>query len=93
VARSVLGFFALYAMLTALAIVAVAACGADLVTATGSVIACVGNIGPGLGAVGPTENYLDLPAGAKAVLTACMLLGRLELFTVLALFLPSFWRR
>lgn len=65
----------------------------DLVTATTSVAATLGNIGPGLNAVGPTQNYAAIPATGQAILSLCMLLGRLELYTVLILFLPSFWRR
>jgi len=65
----------------------------DLATATSSTIACLGNIGPGLGAVGATENYAAIPDAGKAVLILIMLLGRLELFTVIVLFLPEFWRK
>ncbi len=93
VLQGVLGFFALYLLVTGAGALAVAATGVDPTTAVASVIACVGNIGPGLGGVGPTDNYAHLPAAAKVVLTFCMLLGRLELFTVLALLYPSAWRR
>lgn len=65
----------------------------DLVTAATSVAATLGNIGPGLAAVGPAETFAFIPAPGKILLTACMLLGRLELFTVLVLFMPGFWRR
>jgi trk system potassium uptake protein TrkH len=65
----------------------------DLVTAATSVAATLGNIGPGLAAVGPAETFAFIPAPGKLLLTICMLLGRLELFTVLVLFMPSFWRR
>lgn len=65
----------------------------DLDTAVSSAIATLGNIGPGLGAVGATQNYAAIPAPGKFILTACMLLGRLELYTVLIVLLPSFWRR
>jgi trk system potassium uptake protein len=65
----------------------------DLVTAATSVAATLGNIGPGLAAVGPAETFAFIPAPGKLLLTVCMLLGRLELFTVLVLFMPSFWRR
>ena len=56
-----------------------------------AVIACLGNIGPGLGQVGPTQNYAALPSVAKVFLSFCMLLGRLELTTLLVLLMPSFW--
>ncbi len=65
----------------------------DLGTATTSVIATLGNIGPGLNAVGATQNYAAIPIPGQLILTLCMLLGRLELYTVLILFLPSFWKK
>lgn len=65
----------------------------DLVTATSAVVASLGNIGPGLGAVGAAETYAFIEAPGKLVLIACMLLGRLELYTVLVMFMPSFWRQ
>ena len=65
----------------------------DLTTAATSVIATLGNIGPGLGAVGPAKNFAGIPETGKIILTICMLLGRLELYTVLVLFLPSFWKK
>lgn len=65
----------------------------DLITASTSVIATLGNIGPGLNAVGATQNYAAIPATGQIILTICMLLGRLELYTVLILFLPSFWKK
>lgn len=65
----------------------------DLITASSSVIATLGNIGPGLNAVGATQNYAAIPVTGQIILTICMLLGRLELYTVLILFLPSFWKK
>lgn len=65
----------------------------DIETAFSSVIATMGNIGPGLGAVGASQNYAEIPPLGQAVLTFCMLLGRLELYTVLIVLLPSFWNR
>jgi trk system potassium uptake protein TrkH len=70
-----------------------AALGLDVLTAVAAVAATLGNIGPGLGLVGPTDNYAFLSPLAKWVLSFCMLLGRLELFTVLLLLLPGTWRR
>ncbi|MBN1857543.1 MAG: TrkH family potassium uptake protein [Dehalococcoidia bacterium] len=66
--------------------------GLDIVTAFTSVVATVGNVGPGLGAVGAVENYAFIPASGKAFLTICMLIGRLEFVTVIALASPAFWR-
>ena len=65
----------------------------DILAAITSVIACTGNVGPGLGMVGPTQNYMAIPAAGKIVLIFCMLLGRLEFYTMLALLFPSFWKK
>jgi trk system potassium uptake protein TrkH len=67
--------------------------GVDPLTAMGASVATLSNIGPGLGEVGPAGTYAGLPSLAKAVLSVSMLLGRLELFTVLVLMTPMFWRR
>jgi trk system potassium uptake protein TrkH len=66
--------------------------GWDLTTSLSSVLASVGNVGPGLNLVGPTVNYEFIPPTGKGVLMACMLVGRLELFTFLILLAPSFWK-
>jgi trk system potassium uptake protein TrkH len=62
-------------------------------TAASAVIATLSNIGPGFGAVGPTENFADFRAATKSFLAVLMILGRLELFALLALFMPSLWKR
>jgi trk system potassium uptake protein TrkH len=67
--------------------------GLDMATAFGSVAASLGNIGPGLGSVGPTDNYAHLPTAGKWFLTFLMLSGRLELYTVIILLSPSFWKK
>jgi trk system potassium uptake protein len=67
--------------------------GLDIVTAFSAVIATVNNIGPGLGLVGPSSNYGVLNDGQIWVLSFAMLLGRLELLTVLVLFTGHFWRK
>jgi len=67
--------------------------GVDVLTSIAAVAASMFNIGPGLGNVGPAENYGHLPALAKWVLSMCMLAGRLEFYTVLVIFAPAFWRR
>lgn len=67
--------------------------GLDFMSAVGSVTATLGNIGPGLGSVGPVDNFAHIPAGGKLFLSFLMLLGRLEMFTVLILFMPYFWQR
>ncbi|MGD2060546.1 MAG: TrkH family potassium uptake protein [Acidimicrobiia bacterium] len=67
--------------------------GLDLVTATSAVAASIGNIGPGLGDVGPAANYAGLPGLAKWLLSGLMIVGRLEIFPVLVLFTRDLWRR
>jgi len=93
VLAGVLGFFALYIGVFLAASLLLAASGMDLVSGGAAVVACLSNIGPGLGSVGPVDNFAHVPAFGKMVLIFCMLMGRLELFTVLVLFFPSFWRK
>ncbi|SHE59362.1 trk system potassium uptake protein TrkH [Desulfacinum infernum DSM 9756] len=93
VIHSVWGFFILYLGLFILSSFLVAAMGVDVVTAFASVAATIGNIGPGLGEVGPADNYAAMPYMAKWLLSLCMLLGRLEIYTVIVLLVPEFWRR
>lgn len=93
VLAGVWGFFALFMLLFVLSGLALAALGVDLLTAFTAVAACIGNIGPGLGEVGPVDNYAAIPALGKWVLSFCMLLGRLEIYTVLVLFVPEFWKK
>ncbi|MCB1282693.1 MAG: TrkH family potassium uptake protein, partial [Salinibacterium sp.] len=69
-----------------------AATGLDLVTAATASIATLGNIGPGLAGVGPAANFADLGATAKVTCTLLMLVGRLEIYTALSLFVPTLWR-
>lgn len=90
VISSVWGFFALYILSYVVLSLLMTATGADLVTAFSSVTACLNNLGPGLGEV--SENYASLSSAGKWILSAAMLMGRLELFTLLVLFTPSFWR-
>lgn len=93
VMQSILGFFALFMGVFVTASCLMAASGMDLVSGAAAVITTLGNIGPGLGSVGPVDNFAHISQFGKGVLIVCMLLGRLELFTVLVLFLPSFWRK
>jgi len=93
VIQSVIAFMMIYgATLTGLTMVLLFS-GLDVVTAFTAVIACVNNIGPGLGEVGPAVNYGSLGDFQTWVCTFAMLLGRLELLSVLVLFTPQFWRR
>ena len=86
---SVLGFISCATFLFLLATFLLATLGIELETAYTAVTACIFNIGPGLGGVGPTDNFGWLPQPAKVILTACMILGRLEVYTVLVLFTPE----
>ncbi len=91
--RTVGAFFAAFVGLFFFGSLIMAMMGLDLTTACTAVAASLGNIGPGLGLVGPTQNYALVPPAGKIVLSALMILGRLEILTVLALLIPSFWRR
>jgi trk system potassium uptake protein len=93
VVRSVLGFMGLYVGLFAFSTVLIAGMGVDFITSLASVAATIGNIGPGLGMVGPVDNFAQIPYLGKWVLIWCMLLGRLEIYTVIILFVPEFWRK
>jgi len=93
VMRSVLGFMALYVGLSAMSTILLAGMGVDIVTSIAAIAATIGNIGPGLGMVGPVDNYAQIPYLGKWLLVWCMLLGRLEIFTVIILLVPEFWRK
>ncbi len=90
---SVLSFFFVYFAAFATLAVILSGLGLDTITALSGAGSAIANVGPGLGEIiGPTGNYAPLPDAAKLVLSAGMLLGRLELFTILVLFSPHFWR-
>jgi trk system potassium uptake protein TrkH len=90
---SVVAFLALYMTTVGVFTVILSAMGLDLVTALSASAQAIGNVGPGLGEIiGPAGNFATLPAAAKWTLATGMLLGRLELFTVLVLLRPEFWR-
>lgn len=93
VISSVLGFLALYMGIFVLCSVVLSAMGVDFVTSFSAVAASIGNIGPGLALVGPTGNYAQIPYLGKWLLSWCMLLGRLEIYTVIIFFVPEFWRK
>ncbi len=90
---NVLGFFLLYMVVYIAGVLILTFGGRDIVTSVGATAATLGNIGPGLGLVGPTSNYAFLMDWEKWLLVLFMLIGRLEIFTVLVLFLPGAWRR
>jgi trk system potassium uptake protein len=92
-AVSVLSFIFLFGLSFAVLAVVLAALGLDYLTAMSGALTAIANVGPGLGPeIGPAGNFSGLPDAAKWLLTFAMLLGRLELFTVLILFAPGFWR-
>jgi trk system potassium uptake protein len=89
VLRLTMGFGFLYISLTALATLALAFMGLDLETAFSAVAATIGNVGPGLAGVGPLETYQVIPGAGKFLLSVMMIVGRLEIYTVLIIFLPE----
>ncbi|MFB9866688.1 TrkH family potassium uptake protein [Vreelandella sulfidaeris] len=91
IAQAVWGFFSVYVLLFFLMLVGVMATGVDQVTAWSTVGSALNNLGPALGDA--STHYGDMPSLAKWILVLAMLLGRLEIFTVLVLFTPAFWRR
>lgn len=91
VIESVWGFFAVYVMAFMAMLLALLATGLDIITAFSAVGACINNLGPGLASV--AETYGSLPGAAKWILCFAMLLGRLEVFTLLVLLTPMFWKR
>ncbi|MCP4154397.1 MAG: TrkH family potassium uptake protein [bacterium] len=93
VAYSVLGFFLLYVLLFIFISVLMALMGIDIVTSAGAAASCLGNIGPGLAKVGPTDNYGFIPAVGKWILALSMMVGRLEIYTVLVIFTKNFWQK
>jgi trk system potassium uptake protein TrkH len=93
VEESVMSFFFLFAMIFALVSIGLGAMGLDFITATSGAATAIANVGPGLGdIIGPAGNFATLPDAAKWLLSAAMLLGRLEIFTILVLLAPAFWR-
>lgn len=92
VVLKVLGFIVLYFLVFVLGWLGMAALGLDDVSAASSVAATLGNVGPGLGIVGPLHSYANLPVMGKLLLSLMMLVGRLEIYTVLVLFMPGLWR-
>ncbi len=86
-------FFAIFVLVFAISSLLMTFYTPNLETATSSVIASLCNVGPGLNAVGATQNYAAIPATGQTILIICMLLGRLELYTILIMFLPGLWKR
>lgn len=93
VIAGITGFFILYILLFLISSLILMKLGLDMVSSVAASAATIGNVGPGLGLVGASKNYAFLPPLAKAILSLNMLLGRLEIYTVLVLLLPSTWRK
>lgn len=90
---NMIGLFILFVLIFIFGSLVMAMLGLSMDSAMGSVAATLGNIGPGLGSVGPTDNYAHIPGAGKWLLTLFMLMGRLEVFTVIILLAPTFWKK
>ena len=88
----VFGFLLIESFLLLLGTFLVCLFNIDLLTAFSAVLTCISNVGPGLGLVGPVDNFQHLPEAVKGILTLAMLLGRLEIYAILILFVPEFWK-
>ncbi len=93
IVSTVLAFCFLYIVIITISVLLMSAMGVGFEESIGCVVSSIGNMGPGLGDTGPAYSWNALPAMAKWLLAFLMLLGRLELFTVLLLFTPDFWKR
>ena len=93
VLQAIVGFAIFFLLVFVVSSLVMGMLGLDFVTSTSAVIACMSNIGPGLASVGPSANYAHIPDLGKALLCFCMLVGRLEVYTVLVVLSPVFWRR
>ncbi|MFC1549394.1 TrkH family potassium uptake protein [Nitrospirota bacterium] len=91
--RNIWGFLFLFLFICTIGMLLLTATGVDLVTAATTVLSATSNVGPALGDAGPTDNYTSIPDAGKWVLIFCMLAGRLEIYTVVILLLPIFWKK
>lgn len=89
----VLAFLFLYIIIWMTGVLIVSLDGVDFETAFGSVLTCLSNVGPGLGEVGPASNFAEMSIFNKWVLSISMVIGRLEIFTFIIIFFPSFWKK
>jgi len=85
-------FFFLYMLILGSSVLFLSSMGLDLVSSISAVAATLGNVGPGLNLVGPMTNYFALPTASKVVLSFCMLIGRLEIYSILLILSFRFWR-
>ena len=93
VMRNVLTFFVMYIAIIGIGTILMSALGLDLMTALSGTISSIGNVGPAFGSLGPTANYAHIPELGKWLLSMLMMAGRLEIFTVIVILLPVFWKR
>ncbi|WP_323758152.1 TrkH family potassium uptake protein [Roseivirga sp.] len=93
VVSNVLAFIMIYILVMIVGVILLSTMNIDFDTAFGAVATTLGNVGPGIGNVGPLDNFYNIPAPGKWLLSFLMLLGRLELFTVLMLLSPYFWKK
>jgi trk system potassium uptake protein TrkH len=91
IVSNIIGFTALYILIFFFGVAAMVGLGLDTNTSIGAVAATLGNVGPGIGSVGPMENYSHIPILGKWILSFLMMVGRLEIYTVLVLFTRHFW--
>lgn len=93
VITKVLSFIVLYILIILTGVVVLAFSGMGFLESLGSMITCISDVGPGLGTTGPAYSYSSIPAFSKWFLSLVMLIGRLEVFTVLVVFTPVFWKK
>jgi len=91
--RSIWGFFLLYVGIYIVGVTALTALDMDMISAASGMATCLGNVGPGLGSLGPMDNFSGVPLSGKWLLVFAMLLGRLEIYTIIVLLMPTFWRK
>jgi trk system potassium uptake protein TrkH len=90
---SIWGFLFLFIVISVVSAVIISSTGVDIVTSLSTSVSAICNVGPALGTAGPVDNYASLPQIAKWVLIFCMLTGRLEIYTVIIIFIPNFWKK
>lgn len=92
VVTNILAFMMLYVVIFSLGSIIMTILGVDFITSIGAVAATLGNVGPGIGDVGPASNYSSIPNAGKYLLSLLMFIGRLELLTFLMILTPVFWK-
>jgi trk system potassium uptake protein TrkH len=90
---SIWGLVFLFFGVVVIATIVLTALGIDIITSSTTVISAMCNVGPAFGDAGPSENYASIPGFGKWILIFCMLTGRLEVYTVLILVVPHFWKK